>query len=201
MVVGTVKIRDADPTWPAVGSKLHHAVGAWPLLLEDDSQVLECEPPKRLVLQARGWPAGEARVQLVLHAEGDVTRVAMDEHPTHGPGAWLHNPLLDGVLTRRLSECLDRLPSRPGAGRVGRSRFPEDYIFAVADLLVARLAAVFFAGCCSSASTKVAPAAVPHRLDAGHRRAAGLIVLRGGDGLAVGGEQVPVELLAGPSSR
>jgi len=108
-VVGTVKIRDADPTWPAVGSKLHHAVGAWPLLLEDDSQVLECEPPERLVLQARGWPAGEARVQLVLHAEGDATRVAMDEQPTHGPGAWLHNPLLDGVLTRRLIECLDRL--------------------------------------------------------------------------------------------
>ena len=30
-VVGTVKIRDADSTWPAVGSKLHHSFGVWPL--------------------------------------------------------------------------------------------------------------------------------------------------------------------------
>lgn len=108
-VVGTVKIRDADPTWPAVGSKLHHSVGAWPLLLDDDSEVLECEPQSRLVMQARGWPAGEARVELVLHDEGDVTRVGMLEQPTHGPGAWVHNPLLDVVLTRRMDECLDRL--------------------------------------------------------------------------------------------
>jgi uncharacterized protein YndB with AHSA1/START domain len=108
-VVGTVKIRTADPTWPAPGSKLHHAVGAWPLLLEDESEVLECEPPQRLVLQARGWPAGEARIDVVLQAEGDATRVGMAERPTHGPGAWVHNRLLDAVLTRRMDECLDRL--------------------------------------------------------------------------------------------
>lgn len=108
-VVGTVKIRDADPTWPAVGSKLYHAVGAWPLLIQDDSEVLESEPSRRLVMQARGWPAGEARVELVLHAEGAVTRIGMLEEPTHGPGAWVHNPVLDMVLTRRLDECLDRL--------------------------------------------------------------------------------------------
>jgi len=108
-VVGTVKIRDADSTWPAVGSKLHHAVGAWPVLIQDDSEVLECEPTHRLVMQARGWPAGEARVELVLHAEGDLTRVGMSEEPTHGPGAWVHNPVLDMVLARRMDECLDRL--------------------------------------------------------------------------------------------
>ena len=47
-VVGTVKIRDADPGFPAVGCKLHHAVGAWPLLLEDETEILECEPDHRL---------------------------------------------------------------------------------------------------------------------------------------------------------
>jgi uncharacterized protein YndB with AHSA1/START domain len=109
-VVGTVKVRAADPAWPTPGSKLHHAVGAWPLLLHDDSEVLECEPGRRLVMQARGWPAGEARVELVLHAEGDsTTRVGMVEEPTHGPGAWVHNRLLDRVLIRRMDECLDRL--------------------------------------------------------------------------------------------
>jgi hypothetical protein len=61
-------------------------------------------------MQARGWPAGEARVELVLHAEGDaLTRVAMNEQPTQGPGAWVHNPLLDALLARRLDETLDRL--------------------------------------------------------------------------------------------
>jgi len=109
-VVGTVKIRDADPGFPAVGCTLHHAVGAWPLLLEDETKVLECEPGQRLVMQARGWPAGEARVDLVLHAEGDdLTRVVMSERPTQGPGAWVHNPLLDAFLARRLDETLDRL--------------------------------------------------------------------------------------------
>jgi carbon monoxide dehydrogenase subunit G len=109
-VVGTVKIRDADPGFPAVGCKLHHAVGAWPLLLEDETEILGCEPGHRLVMQARGWPVGEARVELVLHAEGDdLTRVAMNEQPTQGPGAWVHNPLLDAILARRLDETLDRL--------------------------------------------------------------------------------------------
>ena len=30
-VVGTIKIRAVDPDWPSVGSRLHHAVGSWPL--------------------------------------------------------------------------------------------------------------------------------------------------------------------------
>ena len=55
-VVGTVKIRDVDSGFPAVGTKLHHAVGAWPLLLEDETEILECEAGRRLVMQARGWP-------------------------------------------------------------------------------------------------------------------------------------------------
>ena len=33
----------------------------------------------------------------------------MAEEPTHGPGAWVHNPVLDMVLARRMDECLDRL--------------------------------------------------------------------------------------------
>ena len=47
-----------------------------------------------------------------LSREGDVTRVGMAEEPTHGPGAWVHNPVLDMVLSRRMDECLDRLRRR-----------------------------------------------------------------------------------------
>jgi uncharacterized protein YndB with AHSA1/START domain len=108
-VVGTVKIRDVDPAWPAAGSKLHHAVGAWPVTLQDETEVLECEEGRRLRMQARGWPAGEATVQLTLRPQGDSTLVEMYEEPTAGPGAWVHNRLVDAVGARRLAETLDRL--------------------------------------------------------------------------------------------
>ena len=34
-VVGAAHMRAVDPTFPGVGSKLHHSVGLWPLLIED----------------------------------------------------------------------------------------------------------------------------------------------------------------------
>ena len=46
-VVGASRMRDVDDAWPAVGSKLHHSVGAWPALLDDDTEVTESEPLKR----------------------------------------------------------------------------------------------------------------------------------------------------------
>ena len=108
-VVGTVKIRDVDSAWPAVGAKLHHAVGAWPVTLEDETEILGCEPGHRLRMQARGWPMGEATVELTLHPAGDHTLVEMYEEPTSGPGAWIHNRVVDMVGTKRLEETLDRL--------------------------------------------------------------------------------------------
>ena len=108
-VVGTVKIRGADPTWPAAGSKLQHAVGAWPLTIEDETEVVDCEPGRRLLMQARGWPAGEATVELLLHPHGELTEVEMVETPTSGPGAWVNNKVFEAVLAKRLEETLDRL--------------------------------------------------------------------------------------------
>lgn len=108
-VVGTVKIRAVDPGWPSVGTKLHHSVGAWPLTLQDDTEVTECEPGRRLLMRARGWPMGEATVELTLYPAGDHTLVEMYEEPTSGPGAWLNNPVLDAVGRKRLEETLDRL--------------------------------------------------------------------------------------------
>jgi hypothetical protein len=108
-VVGTVKIRDVDPAWPAVGAKLHHAVGAWPLTLEDETEIAECEVGRRLLMTARGWPFGEATVELTLHAAGDHTLVEMYEEPTSGPGAWINNRVVDAIGKQRLGETLDRL--------------------------------------------------------------------------------------------
>ena len=108
-VVGTSHIRAVDDAWPAVGAKLYHAVGSWPLQIKDSTSVLEAEPNRRLVLQARGWPAGEARVEITLLAEGAGTKVHMAETPTDGPGKWLDNPLQRRLMLARNREALSRL--------------------------------------------------------------------------------------------
>jgi hypothetical protein len=107
-VVGTIKIRDVDPSWPGEGSKLHHAVGAWPLALRDETEVSVCEARRRLVLRARGWPVGEAVIDIALSEEASGTRVTLAERPAAGPGAWVDNPVFDAVGKRRLVEMLDR---------------------------------------------------------------------------------------------
>ena len=40
-VVGASRMREVDDGWPAVGTRLHHSVGAWPLLIDDDTEVLD----------------------------------------------------------------------------------------------------------------------------------------------------------------
>ena len=61
-VVGASRMREVDDSWPAVGSKLHHSVGVWPALLDDNTEVTDCEPLRMLALRARAWPFGEAAV-------------------------------------------------------------------------------------------------------------------------------------------
>jgi uncharacterized protein YndB with AHSA1/START domain len=108
-VVGAVHIRAVDPGWPAEGTRVHHQVGAWPVTVSDSTQVIEIEPLKRLVLQGRAWPFGEARIELIVEPDGDGTRVEMREAPTHGPPRALDNPLLRRILAVRNRESLQRL--------------------------------------------------------------------------------------------
>lgn len=112
-VVGAMHMRDVDPTWPKEGARLHHRVGVWPIGTSDTTQVLECEPPHRLVLQARGWPAGEARIVFTLEADGaGACTVTMDEWPTHGPGRMMRNALGSALIRQRNRETLERLACR-----------------------------------------------------------------------------------------
>jgi uncharacterized protein YndB with AHSA1/START domain len=108
-VVGTSHMRAVDSRWPAVGATLHHAAGAWPLVIRDESVVEQVEPDRRLVLTARGRPFGEARIELALQAQASGTRLRMVEVPVSGPGRWLHNPLTEALLVRRNVESLARL--------------------------------------------------------------------------------------------
>lgn len=112
-VVGASHIRDVDATWPEVGSKIHHKVGMWPLAVSDYTESLECEPGHRLRLRARGWPLGEAIVEIVLEQRAaSLTEVTIREAPSAGPGYWLDNPLLRLMLRLRNHETLRRLADR-----------------------------------------------------------------------------------------
>ena len=120
-VPGTVKIRAVDDAWPAVGSKIHHAVGLWPLTLQDETESTRCEAPYRLTLQARGWPAGEAVIDIQVTPVAAGCEVTVHETPTHGPGAWVNNPVAEAVLGYRIREMLDRL-ARITEGHAGQRR-------------------------------------------------------------------------------
>jgi hypothetical protein len=108
-VVGATHIRDVDDAWPAVGAELHHKVGAWPLVIDDSTRVLEMTPNRRLVLQARAKLFGQARVEIVLEPSGDECLVTMAEAPTHGLALGIDNPLQRYALRQRNVESLERL--------------------------------------------------------------------------------------------
>jgi uncharacterized protein YndB with AHSA1/START domain len=108
-VVGASRMRDVDDAWPAVGSRLHHSVGTWPLLIDDTTEVLEVDEDRRIVLKARGWPAGEARVEISLRPAADTTVVTIVENATAGPGALVPKPVQDVQLHLRNTETLRRL--------------------------------------------------------------------------------------------
>lgn len=108
-VVGASRMRDVDPGWPAVGSRLHHSVGVWPALIDDRTEVLAAEPPHRLVLRAHGWPAGAADVEFRLRASGSGTELAITEDVVSGPGRLFPKALRDPQIAVRNRETLQRL--------------------------------------------------------------------------------------------
>lgn len=108
-LVGAAHIRDVDAGWPAVGARLHHSIGAWPLLISDTTQVVAVDVPHRLRMHARMWPLGEALVELRMESRGAGSKIVMAEAPASGPALWLDNPLQRFYLRRRNIESLARL--------------------------------------------------------------------------------------------
>ena len=111
-VVGASAIRDVDDSWPLVDARIHHSVGAWPVLLSDSTVVLESEPGVKLAMQARGWPLGEATIRLTLEGVGGAvpaTLVRMAEDATRGPGRFVPAPLRRLGIIPRNRESLRRL--------------------------------------------------------------------------------------------
>jgi uncharacterized protein YndB with AHSA1/START domain len=108
-VVGTSRMRDVDEGWPALGTKLHHSFGVWPLLIDDSTEVLEILPGKRLVLEARGWPVGKAKVEITVEADGDAALVSISEDITGGPTRLVPQPIRLAGIDKRNEETLRRL--------------------------------------------------------------------------------------------
>ena len=109
-VVGASTIRDVDEGFPAPSTRIHHSVGAWPLLLHDTTHVLEYEAGRRLRLEAKGWPLGQATVEVTVDPDADGgSLVTMTEDVSQGPGRLIPEPLRQVAIAPRNRESLRRL--------------------------------------------------------------------------------------------
>jgi NAD(P)-dependent dehydrogenase (short-subunit alcohol dehydrogenase family)/uncharacterized protein YndB with AHSA1/START domain len=109
-VVGAAGVRDHDESFPAVGSRFYHEVGTWPVNLKDHTEVVEVEPPRRLVLKAKARPLGTAVIELDLEESAGGTELTMDEHPGDRLTTLVAaNPVVDTALRVRNGEALARL--------------------------------------------------------------------------------------------
>ncbi len=96
-VVGASRMRAVDPDWPAEGARIHHSLGAWPVLIDDDTQMVEWTPPHRIRLRAKAGPLGRAVVVIEVRPRGDGCVVRLAEEPVGGAGRvprFLWAPLL-----------------------------------------------------------------------------------------------------------
>ena len=109
-VVGASRMRDVDEDWPGVGARIHHSVGLWPALIDDETRITASQPLKLLGLRAKAWPLlGEAAVTMQLNVQGAETRVVMQEDAVAGPGKLVPKPLRAPGIQWRNTESLRRL--------------------------------------------------------------------------------------------
>jgi uncharacterized protein YndB with AHSA1/START domain len=108
-VVGSKVIRDADPGWPAAGSRFHHTIGVGPLKISDHTECLEAREPSLLRLRAKGRPLGVARVTLEMTPRRSGTLVRLTENPDGPLGMLSLNPLVHLFTKARNAESLMRL--------------------------------------------------------------------------------------------
>ncbi len=109
-VVGASRVRDVDLAWPDVGSRILHSVGAWPALLSDETVVMESISGSLLVLRAKAWPMGEARVEIQVRPTSATTcEVTLVEDAVSGPGRVVPVLVRQPLIAHRNREALRRL--------------------------------------------------------------------------------------------
>lgn len=119
-VVGASRMRKVDPNWPEEGSQLHHSFGTWPALIDDTTTVLKFVPDQVLLMQAKGWPAGEAEVLLEVTPAPGGCQVTIYEDAVKGPGTFIPGVIRKPMLKWRNTEALRRL-AFICEGKYGRS--------------------------------------------------------------------------------
>jgi uncharacterized protein YndB with AHSA1/START domain len=108
-VVGSKRIRDADPGFPAPGSKFHHTIGFGPLTLDDHSEVIDAQAPQLLRLRVKGRPLGTATVTMRMVPRDGGCVVEMVENPDGAYVLLNVNPLLHVATKARNAKSLMRL--------------------------------------------------------------------------------------------
>ncbi len=109
-VVGASRVRAVDEGWPRAGTRLHHSVGVWPALLSDSTRSEASDAPNHLVLTARGWPMGEARVEIQVVPDGpQACTVSIAEDASSGPAVLVPLPVRQAMILPRNRETLRRL--------------------------------------------------------------------------------------------
>ena len=103
-VVGASRLRASDGGYPDPGSKLHHSIGVWPFVLNDNTEVVAWEPPRRMILEARTRPFGTERVVIEAQPRGAGCVVRMEEHPSSGLVTRIPDPIADFLLHIRNAE-------------------------------------------------------------------------------------------------
>ena len=109
-VVGSKVIRDAEPGFPAPGTKFHHTIGFGPFTLNDHTEVLEAERPAAAEAAGEGPSARHG----VGDAADDAGRTAgrrsrWSSGPTGRTRSSTLNPLLHVLTKVRNAESLMRL--------------------------------------------------------------------------------------------
>jgi hypothetical protein len=92
-------------------------------MINDRTVSLRAEAEHMLVMQAHGWPFGEATVSILLTPQDGGTDISITEDATAGPGRWLVPSavrrrlilLRNREVLRRLALVAERSPSE-GAG-------------------------------------------------------------------------------------
>ena len=120
-VVGSKRIRAADPSWPAAGSRFHHTVGFGPFTVDDHTESVADEPPRRLELRAKARPLGLAEVILELEPAGGGRRSPYGEPDRHPEAARAVAPLQCCQGAQPRVARTDR-GARAGAGRLMTDR-------------------------------------------------------------------------------
>jgi len=109
-VVGAKTIRSVDPEWPTPGSRFHHRVGVGPVDIKDSSVSEAVDEGHAISLRVKAFPAGAARVRIILTPTDDGgTEIMLEEHPIEGFARRFDNPLQQAALRVRNIESLRRL--------------------------------------------------------------------------------------------